>query len=393
MDSDYAELMGLFSTPRPNGSAGERRVREETVRWLEARGVPVTRHPFRQYPYFYEATGVWTILSRTLLALAVGLEWGWWALGVALVGLAGGLVDARWHVPLVTWPGARTGQNLIIRLGPEDADREVVLSAHYDTKTELLDHRRRDFLLRHLRTGMALTLLVGLLEPARALLAPAHPLPAFWLHILALVLALPMLALAWGLGLHLSLGRFVTPSQGAVDNGAACVILLKLAERLARAPDAFDRTRVTIALFTGEEVDRQGSRAWVQDRTWPLPVRAVNLELMAQNSDYVLWQRDGGVFHTLPASPELNRLLADAVTEITGKPPRAAPVIHSDAASFLAAGVPAATLGTWDSVWKDAGLHRPTDNLSRIVLPRLPEGVDILQALLHRLDRDAISAG
>lgn len=32
-----------------------------------------------------------------------------------------------------------------------------------------------------------------------------------------------MLFLAWGFGLNLALGRFVTPREGAIDNGAACV--------------------------------------------------------------------------------------------------------------------------------------------------------------------------
>ena len=90
---------------------------------------------------------------------------------------------------------------------------------------------------------------------------------------LGAVLTLPMLFLAFGLGLNLSTGRLLKPSQGAVDNGAACAILLGMADRRAFLANLqspipnfhnypLPNTRVTIALFTGEEVQMQGSRAY-----------------------------------------------------------------------------------------------------------------------------------
>ena len=386
--TDFESLMRLLATPRPNGSKAETRVREALAAWLQARNIPFARHKFRQYPYFYEAIGLWLILSRSLLAIAVWRGWGLWALLIALAGALGGFMDAWRGWRLVTWPGAREGQNLIISLGPQNARRELILSAHYDSKTELLDHRHRSIFTRNIATGLGLTLALGVIEALRAWLAQSWPELAFWLHGAEMLLTLPMLFLAWGLGLHLSLGRLATPSQGAVDNGAACAILMKLAERVKNIP--LSQTRVTIALFSGEEVDRQGSRAWVADRAWPAPALAVNLELMGQDGPYVIWQRDGDVFRTLPTSPELNALLARTIAEVAGDHPRTAPLINSDAQPFLLAGLPATTMGTLDARYGAGGLHRPTDNLQRVVIERLPQGVEILLRLIQRLESQEI---
>jgi len=382
--TDFESLMRVLSTPRPNGSRGEETVREALADWLQARGIPFTRHRFRQYPYFYEAIGLWLIFSRTLLAVAIWLGWGWWALLIAAIGVLGGLVDSwrGWH--LITWPGAREGQNIIIGLGPQNARQEMVFSAHYDTKTELLDHRRRQIFIRSIPMGVALTLALGVMEPLRAWLALQQHVLAPWVHGVEIVLTLPLLFLAWGLGLHLSLGRMIEPSQGAVDNGAACAILMKLAERIKDAPPT--HTRVTIALFSGEEVDRQGSRAWVKDRSWPAPTQVVNLELMGQNGSYVIWRQDGDVFRAIPTSPRLNALLAQSIAETTGEEPQTGQVINSDAYPFLLANIPATTMGTLAMRYGAGGLHRPTDNLQRVVMERLPQGVDILLRLLQHLE-------
>jgi Zn-dependent M28 family amino/carboxypeptidase len=102
-------------------------------------------------------------------------------------------------------------------------------------------------------------------------------------------------------------------SQGAVDNGAACAILLGLAERVANGKITLEHTRLTLALFTGEEVNLQGSRAYARGRAFPLPTLAVNLEIMAQNGAYVYWEQDGSVFKLYPTSELANQALRDAV--------------------------------------------------------------------------------
>ncbi len=185
-----------------------------------------------------------------------------------------------------------------------------------------------------------------------------------------------------------------------MDNGAACAVLAGLAERLTRdltprppflagkggLDTPLRRTAVTLAFFTGEEANMQGSRAYVKSRNWPHPTVVVNLEILGQDGDYVYWESDGMGFQRFPTAATVNAGLAAAAQEVTGQPPQPAGPINSDAASFLAAGIPTAVLGTRDTRLGFGGFHRPSDNLDRVVMARLPEAVEILARFVRRAD-------
>ena len=418
LDSDFQELMAILSVPRPNGSSAERKTSQDLQGWLQKHNIPYHIHSFRQYPYLFETTGIWLILSRSLLALAVWLRWGWWSLPIAVLGLLGGTLDIALHLPLVSWPGARRAENIVLEFTPPDPKRELILSAHYDSKTELLDHHQRMFFLKNLRLGIVITLVLGLIGPMESWLraqGSGWAGPTYWIGA---VLALLLIILAWGLGLNLSTGRLLPPSQGAVDNGAACAILLGLAESLnteglvsdklsGRAQEhtfpytssppenegqfSLQNLKLTLALFSGEEINMQGSRAYVHDRDWHLPVSALNLEVMSQDGDYVFWELDGNVFHLEPTSAQINDAVRSAVTAITGAGARPAGPVNSDGASFLSVGIPTSVIGTYDLNWVDTGFHSPSDNLERIVMRRLPEGVRILRNILYQFEREQSS--
>ena len=130
----------------------------------------------------------------------------------------------------------------------------------------------------------------------------------------------------------------------------------------------------------------QGSQAYVRDREWPLPVRALNLEVMAQDGEYVLWEQDGYSLKLWPCSSEVNRDVAHAVQQVTGSAPRPVGPVNSDGGSFIRLGIPASTLGTYDRQQSDRGFHSAKDNLERVVMSRLPEGVEILSTLITDYD-------
>jgi hypothetical protein len=380
--------MGWLSVPRPNGSQAERQTRQTLVGWLEGHSIPYRLHDFRLYPNFFIVIGVWLILSRTLLALAIWLRWGWPATAIALLGLLGGTVDVAFNIPLIGWPGATRGENIIIQFEPRNPHQEIIFSAHYDTKSEFLDHRQRMFFIKNLPTGILLTILLGLLGPLDHTLLAINSAWAPITYAAGILFSLPLLVLAWGLGLNLSLGRFSPPSQGAVDNGAACAILLGLADRIQQGQLALESTRLTLAIFTGEEVNMQGSRAYTAGRDWPLPTLAVNLEVMAQDGSYVYWEQDGTSLKLVPTSPQVNQVLAETVADVTGSKAMPAGPVNSDGYSFLRVGIPATTLGTYDTKWIDRGFHSPADNLERVVMARLPEAVVILARLVTKFDLD-----
>jgi hypothetical protein len=382
---DYQALMTFLSTPRPNGSSAERETGHNLHNWLIQHGVPNKVQTFRLYPFFFECVGAWLILSRALLAIAVWDRWGWLTLPIATIGLLGGTLDIAWSIPLVTWLGARQGKNIIIEFEPLHARHEIIFCAHYDSKTELLDHQQRTFFLKRIRLGIVLTLLLGIWGPLdHWLLNTDWGKPFFWVGV---ILTIPMLLMAYGMGLHLSLGRFLKPSQGAVDNGAACAILLGLAEQLSNEKYQPTDMKITLGLFTGEEVNMQGSRAYIRCRDWPSSAAVLNLETMAQDGAYVFWQQDGDAFRLLPTSILLNNIFSSAVEQITGHTAQPSGPVNSDGSSFLFAGIPASTVGTCDTHLGEAGLHRATDNLDRVMMERLPEGVKILRTFLKEYSK------
>jgi hypothetical protein len=384
---DYQELMSILSVPRPNGSAAERQTGRKLQDWLIRHGISYRAQTFRIYPYFFECIGLWLILSRTLLALAIWSEWGWITLLIALLGLLGGTLDVAINLPLVTWPGARRAENILVELEPAKPQQEIIICAHYDTKTELLDHHQRMFFLKRLKFGIVLTMLLGIWGPLQQGLSdtPWGEI-VFWIGV---AFTIPMLLLAWGFGLHLSLGRLLEPSQGAVDNGAACAILLGLAERLASDMASLKDKKVTLALFTGEEVNMQGSRAYVNQRDWHLPAVALNLEAMAQDGDTIYFQQDGNVFRLLPTEETINQEIAAAVEQVTGHTVQPFGPVTSDGGSFLLAGIPTTTIATLDTRLGVTGLHSPADNLDRVVIERLLQGVEVLEVFLDQIHLNA----
>ncbi len=104
------------------------------------------------------------------------LHWGWPTLLITLIGLIGGTFDVRFNLLTISWLGARRGENILIEFKPPgETKREVVLSAHYDSKTELLDHYGRTFFVRRLPLGVVLTALLGLMGWAEGLLQTQIP--------------------------------------------------------------------------------------------------------------------------------------------------------------------------------------------------------------------------
>ena len=378
--------MQILSRPRPSGSAGERKTIGDLQGWLTERRLPFQIQAFTLYPYFLICVGLWMLCAHTLLAVSVWLRWGWVSSLIAVLGILGGLLDTAFDIPIVTWPGKTTGQNILIEFEAPDPRRELVISAHYDSKTELFDHRIRYFFVRNLPVGIALAIMLGILSPL------VNYLPVPWIaptYILSVALTIPLLFLVWGLGLNLSLGRLRrNPSQGAVDNGAACAILLGLAQHIADGNIPLEGTRLTLALFGGEEVNMQGSRAYTLGREWTLPSAALNLEIMAQDGEYVFWEQDGMSLKLFRTDLRLNLAISEAVEKVTGNPARPAGPINSDGYSFMRARVPVATLGTYDCELRESGLHLPSDNLSRVKMTKLVEGVEILAQFIRSYRSD-----
>ena len=254
----------------------------------------------------------------------------------------------------------------------------MILSAHYDSKTELLSERWADFFMGKLPIGMLLSLVLGVLGVVGWGLADSAETWSNSVYFVATILTAPLLFIFFPISINFIFGQFGAPSRGAVDNGAATAILLDVANMLAADEDAY-YTKVSIVIFCGEETIVQGSRAYVRDRNSPYPTQAVNLELMGQNGDYVIWNKIGDLFGSFPTDIDLNQQLDELVKQHSGNPITfldAAP--GTDTLPFLQAGIPATSLASLDNALGFGGLHRPIDNLARVEMSKLPEGSEML---------------
>jgi acetylornithine deacetylase/succinyl-diaminopimelate desuccinylase-like protein len=389
--AEISTLISLLSVPRPNGSQALKNTTEAVRAWLEARGISVQSQRFVLYPYFMELLGLWMALTGLLLPIAALLRWGWGGPTVALLALAVPLLEVYFLRPTITALIRQPAENLVVSFPPSSSPapvggHEVILCAHLDSKTEILDHHRRAVLLRLGVPAMGLALVSGILIGVEGFLPAGSA--AEVVHWLALLFALPVAIYGLGMGANLIGGRFSrNPSTGAVDNGAAAVILLALAQRLQREELILDRVLVTLLFTVGEEAQMQGALAYVRDREhWPVPIAIVNLEVMGQNGGYVVWERDGTAMLSLPTDPFLNQMLAEVVEEVTGDRPIPAPSISSDAFAFLRRSIPATTLGSFDLELGGRGFHSALDSPDRVHPGRLAETVEILGRFLESTD-------
>lgn len=374
------DILESIVVPRPNGSAEFYRVAGYIKDWLTEQGLPVETHLFSMRPYFFEITALAIVAAALLFIYLAFFRKSWLALlPVLLLGLIM-LFEASLGTPVISGLIRKDAENIIVNLHPETAEQELIFTAHYDSKTQPLDHRQRELVFKliipSVIAGAALALFWWLLHykkrrPGKALRALAGGLlallPAYWL----------ILAFTFG-------GGFAArPSPGAVDNGTAVAVLMNLAGELKELP--LEKTAVTIVLFAAEEINMQGSQAYVRDlpQEAELPRFNVNLELVCQAGDYVYWDEDGVFTARYATSTELNSLLGRAVSKITGqslKPLEGGFTTISDSGSFLAAGIPSTTLGNAGSPELGCGFfHSYLDNMERVMPDRIDELVQILK--------------
>jgi hypothetical protein len=182
--------------------------------------------------------------------------------------------------PLLGRVGAQTQQHLVARVAAERVEQRLILAAHYDTKTDTLDHVERV-------PALALAVVVTPLAILAALCGALLRGPVRARGPRALLHLSPWLAVLSGalVFTSLSAGAFAARrSPGALDDGAACAVLVRLVEALAAGPD-LRRTEVEVLLFSAEEMAAQGSWVYARERFAAppsLPTALVNLEIIGQ---------------------------------------------------------------------------------------------------------------
>jgi len=380
----HNEILDTIVVPRPNGSEAFFEVAAFIKSWLENRGFSVESHIVSLPPCMLEIIGASIILlavTGTFLSLR---KKSLFALACPLILVMIMHFEFVADISLVSGIYRIEGENLLVSFHPPGMEQEIIISSHYDSKTELFDHHSRGLLI-HLGIYMFLFWAGVILfrwNSFRNGRSASLPVDIFHkISLLCMLLFWIFVAFAFG-------GGFMAePSPGAVDNAASVAVMMLLAEEIGEI--GLRKTGVTLVFFAGEELNMKGSRAYVHDRFQknpPIPVYNINLEFLCQEGDYVFWKEDGNYLRRLATSPRLNDALGETVLNITGKemlPLSSGLTGFSDSGSFLLAGIPSTTFSNSGCEELGTGyFHSSLDNRERIVEERIQEAVTILRETL-----------
>ena len=132
-------LQRLAEVPRENGTAALDQTATFLVDTLLRAGVDAELLAFDAHPYGLRLAGVFALAGCLLFARFMWAGHPARALAVAVLLPALLLVELEFDVPIFGWIGAREEHHVRAAFPVEEPRLRLLLSAHYDTKTDLLD--------------------------------------------------------------------------------------------------------------------------------------------------------------------------------------------------------------------------------------------------------------
>ena len=370
---ELSDILGHIAVPRPNHSSALDSTADFIKKTLLGWDVPFFVQAFDLYPYAQLLVGLWSLACAAVFFGATLLDNPFAATGGLILLTVVMVLELVRSVPLVSRLKKRRGENIVIRFVPKRPRRELIFSAHYDSKTDVWDHVQRERVYRRLPAS----LLLGLGVCGWLFAAYYRPdLSGFTPRIIASSAA--GLVLLYFVFFFIALGGYILipkhrQSRGAVDDGASVVSLLFLARRLKQKAVTIGDSAVTILLTSGEEVGLQGARAYAKERfsAHPAggarPVSVVNLEAAGQGGNLCHWRRYGLSMNYKRPDANLVFRLNKAWEKISGGIMDECDRITDDSLVYLSGGIPAVTIGNSGLPGKGlAGFHTTADAVSRV---------------------------
>lgn len=382
---DWNTLVTSLSVrPRENGTVGLAEAADDIARRLELAGLDVHRQSFEALPHEPVALGIAIFALCGAYAIALRFSHPRKALLVSLGLLALPVLHLDWRLPLT--PGWTASEvNVEAALSAPDATRRIVLVAHYDSKTEMTDHAVR---LPVQLVGAVLGL-VALAVAFACAIRPDHPVLVLVSRGAAFAAALygVVFAVVFAGGALRS-----DRSPGALDNAAACAVLIRAAESLVQGPVPV-RTDVVFLFTAAEEVGAQGAWHYVDGRLpslRPLETSVLNLDPIGASSDLTVVHREGGLLRAYAPTPALVNRVDAAHRTVVG-----APISHTsgggltDAFPFLARGVSAVTvISAVPPFVLPRGMHTPADRPDRVDAASLDLALGFVLAFIRQVDAE-----
>jgi len=375
--------------PRPNGSEALEEVARFLRGSLEAAGARVELQEFVATPHGFALC--WAVLLLTMLGWAAAIATRRHALALALALAVPALLFAEFEALRSPVSGlwAVTERNVIGTFPGRPDGPLLVFTAHYDTTTHFGDHRDWATWGWRMAPALGAAIALSLLASLRGLRARA-PLPRWLTLPVAAGVLVPFAAMAW----FQAAGPLLrAPCPGAVDNGGSVAALLRLAERLAARP-AGSAAEVRIVFVAAEEERALGSRAYARALDRERPLAIVNLEAVGTSAPLAFVPEDGFELRRFESPAWLTLLLGAAAADLGRPAPARRPLptgTLSDGRSFLAEGLPAVTLWAAEDERFPPYLHSAGDSRERLSPAALEATVDLLEALVRRVDREPTS--
>jgi hypothetical protein len=372
----------LADVPRENGSTSLEATASFLADALRAAGLEVSIQRYVAQPWSGRLAGVLVFAAALLFArwiLTGRARRAYW-LGIAYASLL--FLQYGLERPVVGLVVPARQANVIGELTAGSPSQHLILSAHYDSITEASDHVVNGMIdSTHPIVFLLILTAAGAVGAGRA-----HG----WRRGVAWAAAI--LAMLHGTAVLFEVGAGALRrerSHGAVDDGASCAALVRLADELASGA-RLERTDVEIVLFSGEELSLQGSMAFVAQR-YPVdaPARTfvVNLEGIGQSSHLGVLEKEPYGLWSYAPDPVLRNALEQTYRSLRSEQllPIGYPA-RTDASSFLRRGIPALTLVSYVPNQMTRGLHSPADVRRRLDEDAIEDTVAVLAAFVHAID-------
>ena len=375
----------LCSFDRETATDGERRAAEWLAGRLRERGLEPRLETERIHSTYWWPLG---IASAAGVAGAIAARRGHRAVGAAL-GILGAAAAAD-DMPgdgrrrLRSLLPARTATQVVAEVGPPDAVRTVVVSAHHDAAhaglvfhpaiPELAD--RAGFIERSdtsppliaIGVGGPLAAGLGALVGSRALAGAGGIVSA-------------------GFGAAMANIGMSSVVPGANDNGTGILVLIALADALAARPP--DDVRV-ILLSTSEEATCEGMDAFARRHFGELPRESTFfLSVDTVGSPHLCVLRGEGMLR-LKEYPRESLDLVDGLAEGLGIDlfPNLRLRNATDGVVPLFAGYQCASMASCTRLKQPANYHWETDVPENVDFGSVADAIRLTEAVVRRLDRE-----
>jgi hypothetical protein len=375
----------LCSFDRETATDGERRAAEWLAERLRERGLEPRLETERIHSTYWWPLG---LASAAGAAGALAARRGHRVLGAAL-GFAGAAAAAD-DMPgdgrrrLRSLLPKRTATQLVAEIGPSDAERTVVVSAHHDAahtglifhpaipeladRAGLIENNDTSPPLIAIGVGAPLAAGLGALVGSRSLAAAGGVVSAGFGAAMA----------------NLGMSRVV---PGANDNGTGVLVLIALAEALAKRPPADVRV---ILLSTSEEATCEGMDAFARRHFGELPRESTFfLSVDTVGSPHLCVLRGEGMLR-LKEYPRESLDLVDGLAESLGIGlyPNLRLRNATDGVIPLFAGYQCASLASCTDLKQPANYHWETDVPENVDLDSVADAMRLTEAVVRRLDRE-----